>query len=162
MKRILEVCLVASAFAIDLGLSTSGQSTAAPSLQRGISVEMPVTQNAAPMPDADQKDALIVSVTSAGKVYVGVSPVDVNALKEELQRNLSRGIEKKLYVKADAQAPYTTVTKVLDIATAAGIEKAVLLTSQHDSPQPGTVSTPRGFTVVTRGCQAANMPRLSL
>jgi biopolymer transport protein ExbD len=123
---------------------------------------MPVTDHAPPMPDADQQDALIATVTGGGTVYVGVSLVDLGALKDELARNLSRGIEKKLYVKADAQAPYATVMKVLDVAAAAGIEKTVLLTTQHDSLQPGTVSPPRGFTVVTRGSQAATRPRLSL
>jgi biopolymer transport protein TolR len=132
---------------------------AAPPLQKGISVQMPVTSNAAPMPDADQEDALIVTVTGDGSVCLGVSPIDLDALAREVKARLSNRSEKELYVKADARAPYANVVRVLDVATAAGIERTVLLTSPHESPQPGTVAPANGFTIVNSGFLATARPR---
>src|SRR5215469_10912446 len=49
---------------------------AAPQLQVGISIQMPVTGNAVPMPEADQQDALVVTVTGDGSPYLGINQVD--------------------------------------------------------------------------------------
>ncbi len=113
MKRILEVCLVASTFAMSLGRTEAGPQVklihltetpgqVAPPLQRGISVEMPVTDHAPPMPDADQEDALIVTVTVESKVYLGLRPTDLDALSTQLQAvALSPRAAKRVYIKAD-------------------------------------------------------------
>jgi biopolymer transport protein ExbD/biopolymer transport protein TolR len=143
--------------------SAQTPSQAAPPMQRGITVEMPATSNAASMPDADQESALIVAVTREGKLYLGVEPIDPEALSGELRDSSSaKGTGKALYIKADARASYGTVINVLDAATRAGFEKTVLLTNQDGSPQPGTVSPPKGFTMMTGGYVAGHRPRLSL
>jgi biopolymer transport protein ExbD len=171
MKRILEVRLVALTLEVSLGLALAGrpingagiQTQAKPPMQRGITVEMPATRNAASMPAADQESALIVAVTHDGTVYLGVRPIDPEGLSSELRdRSSAKEPCNTLYIKADARAPYATVIKVLDAATRAGIEETVLLTNQNDSPQPGTVSPPKGFTIMTGQCLAAHRPRLSL
>jgi biopolymer transport protein ExbD len=128
----------------------SGQS--APPLQAGISVEMPITRSAIPMPDADREDALIVSVTSDGRIYLGINPRDLSVLATELQAAVRSAKAKTLYLKADGRAPYATVAKVLDTATAAGIETTVLLTSQPIPSIPEGLFPPQGFSIVPRGC----------
>src|SRR5215467_1360687 len=143
MNRILEVCLIALTLAGSVGLA----SQAAPPLQTGITVDMPATNNAAAMPDADKKSALIVTVTRDGNIYVGVEPIDPEALSSELRARSTAG--RTLYIKADARAPYAGFMKVLDAATAAGFEQTVLLTNQNDSRQAGTVSAPKGFAIVS-------------
>src|SRR5215471_4556081 len=167
MNRILVVCLLALTLVITLGLVLAAQpmkdsviaNQAAPPMQKGITVEMPATTNAVSMPDADQPSALIVTVTRDGEVYLGAARLDPDALGGELRDHSST---KTVYIKADARASYATVIKILDAATRAGFEKTVLLTSQDGSPQPGTVSPPQGFTMVTGGCLAAHRPKLSL
>jgi biopolymer transport protein ExbD len=142
---------------------SEGSIQTAPPMQAGISVEMPVTESATPMPEADQEDALIVTLTVKGRVYVGISPIELDGLSATLQEALSSGKPRKtLYIKADGRAPYATVMKIVDAAIVAGVEKTVLLTSQPDSPQPGTVSPPKGVTVVTDGYLCAPRSRLSL
>ena len=124
----------------------------APPLQAGISVQMPVTKNATPMPEADREDALIVTLTGAGKVYLGIQPSDLNLLQADLQRaRASQKMSRTLYIKPDARVPYAMVMTVVDAAAAAGIERSVLLTSQPDSPQLQAPTPPRGFAIVTRG-----------
>jgi biopolymer transport protein TolR len=136
---------------------------AAPPTQAGISVEMPITRNASPMPEADQEDALIVTVSVDGSVYIGTIAIDIDGLGAKLQEVLSsQKARKTLYIKADGRASYAMVMKVVDASLAAGVEKAVLLTSLPDSPRPGTVTPPNGVTVVTGGCLSAPRARLSL
>jgi biopolymer transport protein ExbD len=53
--------------------------------QKGISVELPVTSNAIPAPDADQEDAFIVTVTDEGSVYVGIGLTTTAALAERVK-----------------------------------------------------------------------------
>ena len=60
------------------------------------------------MPDADQEDALIVSIKDDGSVYFGVNPICPAALAEKVKAALSNRTEKPLYVKADARTPMPT------------------------------------------------------
>jgi biopolymer transport protein ExbD len=169
MNRILVVCL-ALTLTTSLGVF-AGQSVrdaeiprqAAPPMQKGVTVEMPATSSAAPMPDADQNNARIVTVTRDGELYLGASPIKWEALSSQLRdRASANGPGNTLFIKADARVPYLAVIKVLDAATRAGYEKTVLLTSQNDSPQPGAVSPPKGFTIPAGECLRAYRPRLSL
>jgi len=112
MNYQLEVCLVALTLITGVTPSVAAQSQQA--MQKGISVELPVTKNAVAMPDADQGDAVIVSVTDGGGVYLGVNPISPVALAETVKRGLANRTEKKLYIKADARTPYANVLKVLD------------------------------------------------
>jgi biopolymer transport protein TolR len=141
--------------------SSQASTQAVPPLQAGISVEMPVTRNASPVPEADQEDALIVTVRDDGSVYLGVTTIRLDALAGELWSSLSRQPDKRLYIKADARAPYATVVKVIDTATAAGSQRTVLLTAQPESSRPETAATPNGFTI-EKGCNATARAKLPL
>src|ERR1700756_196069 len=150
MNYLLEVCLVALTLPTGITPSVAAQSQAhtAQAMQMGISVELPVTSNAVPMPDADQEDALIVSVTDDGSVYVGVNPISSAALAEKVRGDLSNRTEKKLYIKAGARTPYANVVNVLDAVRTAGVEAPNLLTVQRDSSEPGTLVPPKGLEVL--------------
>src|SRR5215471_1838320 len=80
------------------------QDPSKPTLQRGISVELPAARSAVVLRAADKKDALVVSVTEAGSLYLGVEEVEPSALATEL-----KGIEQKVYIKADAHSLYSNV-----------------------------------------------------
>ncbi len=161
MNYLLEVCLVALTLATSVTPSSVAQSAvaapenfsfatgrAAQALRKGISVQLPVTSNAVPMPDADQQDSLIVSVTDGGSVYFGLDPVSPAALAERLKGGLSNQTEKKIYIKADARTRYANVVKVLDAVRTAGVEASTLLTAQQESSEPGTVVLPKGLEVL--------------
>jgi len=150
MNYQLEVCLVALTLAVGITPSVAAQSQArrAQPMQKGISVELPVTSNDVPMPDADQEDALIVSVTEDGNVYFGVNPISPAALMEKVKGGLSSRTEKHLYIKADARTPYANVVKVLDALRTAGVKAPNLLTAHRDSSEPGTLVPPKGLEVL--------------
>ena len=172
MNYVLEVCLVAASLAAGIPPWSVAQSSGAaaknsrldvssenrsdgqniggvpPALRRGISVELPATRNARAMPEADGRDALIVTVTEDGGVYFGWKPVDPAALAKELKTSLSHRAEQKLYIKADARTRYRNLGKVILAARTAGVRSLVLLTSQPGSPEPHTLAVPTGFEVL--------------
>jgi len=127
-------------------LSFGAQSPAQP-MQKGMSVELAVTSNAAPMPDADNEDAWIITVAADGGLYLGVDPVTADGLAGEMKRRPRRR-EQKLYIKADAHAPFADVKTALAAARANFFEAPVLLTSQPAPAAAGTIVPPRGLEVL--------------
>jgi len=121
-------------------------SSHAQQLQRGISVEMPVTTSAPSVPEADNEDAWIVTVTGSNDLYFGVDPVTPQSLLDAMKTR-PRNRAQELYVKADGRASFATVNRVLEVAHADGFEKAVLLTGQSAGAQPGTIVPPKGLTL---------------
>jgi biopolymer transport protein ExbD len=142
MNRIFEVCLVTVALATNLAPASHAQS---PALQKGISVQMPSTSHAVAMPEADNEDAWIVTVTADGSMYFGTDPFTATSLADEMKKR-PRKREQNLYVKADARAPYGDVEKALAAARVDLFETSVLLTSNADSSE-GTIVSPTGLEV---------------
>src|SRR5260370_15958459 len=77
-------------------------------MQRGVSVQMPATNNATPVPDADQTDAWVVAVTADGSLYFGADPMTRERLADSMTTH-PRNREAKLYIKADTRAPFGPV-----------------------------------------------------
>jgi len=118
-----------------------------PALRKGVSVQMPVTTNAAPMPDADLADSLVVAVTFRGTVFLEVTTVTPAQLSGKLKAQLTGHPGKRVYLKGDARAPYSTVMEVLDALRTAGVSAPILLTSQPDSTNASFVP-PMGLEVL--------------
>jgi biopolymer transport protein ExbD len=116
-------------------------------MQRGVSVELPVTHSAVPMPDADTQDASIVAVTANGGVFFGISPTAPDALTEKVRGRLSNETQNEIYIKADARARYTNLMKVLDAIRAAGVKQIALLTAQQELSPTSTPVPPIGLQV---------------
>lgn len=144
MKYAEYVCLIA---VITVAAITPKSLAQNPPLQKGVSVQMPVTNNATPMPEADQQDAWIVAVTAAGQTYFGTQAVTAEQLSEEMKAH-PRNRDAKLYVKADARAPYADVKKALQAARNMMFDHAVLLTKQPEAPPLGMMVPPQGFEVL--------------
>lgn len=146
--RAAIVALLLSAGTAALGRPV-GQSPAAAApqnLQRGITVQMPLTTTATPIPQADNQDAFIVAVTANGSIYLGVAPITLPDLAERAQSTpLQRG--QAFYIKADARTPYSTVLQVLGATNSRGLIPQVLLTTQPESTQLGRITPPTGFEV---------------
>jgi biopolymer transport protein ExbD len=142
MNRLLEVCLIAFTSAINI-LSVSAQS---PALQKGVSVQMAGTSNATAMPAADNDDAWIVTISADGKLYFAADPVDANGLTNDMRIH-PRNRDAKLYIKADARAPFSGVEKVMEIGRKAYFESAVLLTRQNETSALGKMA-PQGLEIL--------------
>jgi biopolymer transport protein ExbD len=136
------IAILALLFAA-LALATSQ----AQQLQKGVSVQMAPTRSAASMPAADNLDAWVVTITGDGSLYFGADPMTADELADWMKSH-PRNREAKLYIKADARAPFASVQKVLEIGRTMGFETPVLLTSQAEPTRPGTMVPPKGLKVL--------------
>jgi len=101
-----------------------------PMLQKGISVDMAPVNNPEQMPDADKEDALLVSITRDGKVYLGSESIQVDTLTTKVKDRLANKQDKRVYVKADMRTHFGNVVQVVDSVRAAGVDDLGLLTEQ--------------------------------
>jgi biopolymer transport protein ExbD len=154
MKNLLSVCLLA----VSIGWTGAphASSQTAP-LQKGVSVQMAVTNNASPMPEADKQDAWVIAVTAAGELYFGTQAVTPEQLVEEMKMR-PRNRNAKIYIKADSRAPYANVRKALDAAKAVLFSGAVLLTKQPESPALVTMIPPKGLEVLLTAPSSQAVP----
>lgn len=143
MKSSLFTCLIVVILGPAGAMHAAAQT---PAWQKGVSVQMAVTNNATPMPEADKQDAWIVAVTATGQMYFGTEAVSPEQLSEEMKTH-PRNRNAKLYIKADARAPYATVQKTLHAAKEVMFDNAVLLTKQPEAPALGMMVPPKGFDV---------------
>jgi len=140
MSRMLETYVVALTTAT-LSAVVGAQSGVVP-LQRGVSVEQPVTSNAVAVPGADKEDAPVVALTADGSVYLAADRISAPVLADRLRTVFSARSEKTLYIKADARVPYARLVEVIDAAWKSGVEGVTLLTAQRDAPDQGSGPVP--------------------
>lgn len=103
-----------------------------PMLQKGQAVELAKTKNPIDMKEADRDDAVLVTVTRDGKLYLGQDKVTVDALATKVNDLLASKLEKKVFVKSDLRAKYGDVVSVVDNIRNAGVDQIGLLTERID------------------------------
>ncbi|MDR1124774.1 MAG: biopolymer transporter ExbD [Deltaproteobacteria bacterium] len=91
----------------------------APLLTEGLEVELPVTKEVQSLP-ADAEN-LVLSVTHAGRLYLGQTEVQMENLDKVLRQTVTDQ-HKQLFLQADKNVPYGLVVEVMGQAKAAGIE----------------------------------------
>ncbi len=137
------VCLIALSM---LATSTPPLSAQTPAMTKGISVQMAPSSHATPVPDADNENAWIITVTNDGRIYFGTDQLSAEGLLEQM-KSRPRDRAAKLYIKADAGAPFGSVRQVLHAARVDLFDEVVLLTSQSESAQSSTIASPNGLQV---------------
>ena len=103
-----------------------------PMLQKGQTVELAKTKNPIDMKEADRDDAVLVTVTRDGKLYLGQDKVSVDVLATKVNDLLASRLEKKVFVKSDLRAKYGDVVQVVDNIRNAGVDQIGLLTERLD------------------------------
>src|ERR1700735_990213 len=128
-----------------IALTIAGSALAqAPALQRGISVQMPVTSSAGLLPAADNPDAWVLTVAESGDLYFGVESVTPESWQQEM-RSRPRNREQELYIKADGRAPSSSVKRVLEAARAERFRRVFLLTATPAGAPPRGMAAPAGI-----------------
>jgi biopolymer transport protein ExbD len=109
-----------------------------PMLTKGVSVDLVKTKNPITMQAADKEDAILISVTRNGGVFLSPGNIKLTAdqLPERVRDLLTNKIDKTVYVRADARSKYSTVEDVVDNLRAAGVDQLGLITEQV-APTPG-------------------------
>ena len=141
MKSLVFACVMGIAAT---GVSSCALAQSAP-MTKGVSVNLAETTAAVAFPGADQRDAWIVTITADNRLFLGTKQVTPDSLPQEMKA-IPRNSSTKLYLKADARAPFQAVKQALSAAHSVQLETAVLLTAQ---PQAGQQSpaAPMGLEV---------------
>ena len=146
MNRRFDACLVSLMMAALSGAVFAQQTGGVVPLQRGVSVQMPVTRNAVAVPNADTQDAVVVALTADGTTYLRAAPLPTPDLADRVRSILATRNEKTLYIKADARVPYARLVEVIDALQRSGVEGVTLLTAQQDAADQGNrVVPPKGL-----------------
>jgi biopolymer transport protein ExbD/biopolymer transport protein TolR len=95
----------------------------APILQGGVEVRIPRAA-AAPL---TSEEAVIVSITAEGRVFLDDAPVEIDELRVALPAVARRKGSEAVFVKADERASYGTVLRVIGALKASEIETVGLV-----------------------------------
>jgi len=140
MYRKSAIAILTLAFALNLNSQQ---------LQKGIHVQLAPSENALPIAAADEPNAWIIAVTADNTLYFGVDQVTPDALFTDLISH-PRNRDQHLFIKADADAPYSAVESALNAARHASFADCILLTAQKEMPMPGERVFPSGLEVLLR------------
>jgi biopolymer transport protein ExbD/biopolymer transport protein TolR len=103
-----------------------------PMLTKGVQVELVKTKNPIAMADADKDDAVLVSVSRNGEVFLGSTKLTADSLPGKVKDLLTNKISKICYLKCDQRSRYEKVVEVVDNLRAAGVDQVGLLTESMD------------------------------
>ncbi len=101
-----------------------------PMLSNKVSVTLAPAQNAVRMPNASKTNAITVSVSRDGRVFLGNKIVSPDVLTDQVRSQLKKKLNKTVYVRADARAQYGDVVQVVDAVRAAGVDRLGLITQK--------------------------------
>jgi biopolymer transport protein ExbD len=102
-----------------------------PMLSKGISVDLVKTKNPIAMQAADKDDAILVSITRDGKVFLGSDQFNnLTDLGVKVKDRLTTQLDKTVYLKNDSRARFERVVEVIDNLRGFGVDQLGLLTEQ--------------------------------
>jgi biopolymer transport protein TolR len=105
-----------------------------PMLQKGVPVNLPVTEEPEKTPDTDKQ--LQISVKSDGTVYLGSLPVLKEQMQSELQKIHDRTPDREIAVKGDKQSKYGAVLDALKACREVGFNNVGLIAQPKKGPGP--------------------------
>lgn len=111
-----------------------------PLLQNKVSVDMVRSHNATEMDAANKTNAVVISITRDGKIYLGRDEVAPDAVTTQVQSKIEHNLDKTVFMKADSRAKYGDVLGVFNSIRAADVQDVGLLTQQIQR-RPGAPPT---------------------
>src|SRR5881227_4123742 len=108
-----------------------------PMLQKGVPVNLPVTEDPEKTPDTDKQ--LQISVKSDGTVYLGSLPVLKEQMQSELTKIHDRTPDREIAVKGDKLVKYGAVLDALKACREVGFNNVGLIAQPKNAPQQGPV-----------------------
>jgi biopolymer transport protein ExbD len=106
-----------------------------PMLQKGVPVNLPVTEEPEKTPDTDKQ--LQISVKSDGTVYLGSLPVIKQQVQDELQKIHDRTPDREIAVKGDKAVKYGAVLDALKACREVGFNNVGLIAQPKKGPGQG-------------------------
>jgi len=107
-----------------------------PMLQKGVPVNLPVTEEPEKTPDTDKQ--LQISVKSDGTVYLGSTVVRKEQVQSELESIHQKTPDREIAVKGDRTVKYGSVLDVLKACREVGFNNVGLIAQPKKTPNQGT------------------------
>ena len=107
-----------------------------PMLQKGVPINLPVTEDPEKTPDTDKQ--LQISVKSDGTVYLGSLAVRKEQVNSELEQIHQKTPDREIAVKGDRTAKYGAVIEVLKACRDVGFNNVGLIAQPKKTPSTGT------------------------
>ena len=103
-----------------------------PMLQKGVPVNLPVTEDPEKTPDTDKQ--LQISVKSDGSVYLGPNVVRKDQVEGQLKEIFERTPDREIAVKGDRLVKYGDVLDVLKACREVGFNDVGLISQPKKTP----------------------------
>jgi len=103
-----------------------------PMLQKGVPVNVPVTEDPERTPDTEKQ--LQISVKEKGIVYLGPTAIRTEQLDSELKQIHDRTPDREIAVKGDKQVKYGSVLDVLKSCREVGFNNVGLIAQPKHAP----------------------------
>ena len=103
----------------------------APLLTVAVPIDLPKTEAHSVAAD---KEPLVVSINSEGKVYLQESPTDLDDLVAKLKAITGANPDARIFVRGDKSVSYGRIMEVMGTVSAAGFSKVALVA---ELPRPG-------------------------
>jgi len=103
-----------------------------PMLQKGVPVNLPVTEEPEKTPDTEKQ--LQISVKADGTVYLGSLPVIKQQMQSELEKIHERTPDREIAVKGDKLVKYGAVLDALKACREVGFNNVGLIAQPKRSP----------------------------
>ena len=107
-----------------------------PMLQKGVPVNLPVTEDPERTPDSEKQ--LLISVKADGSVYLGSTVVRKEQVQSELETIHQRTPDREIAVKGDKLVKYGAVLDVLKACREVGFNNVGLIAQPRNAPVQGT------------------------
>lgn len=112
-----------------------------PMLSKGVTVEKVKAKNPIAMADADKDDAVLVSITRNGEVFLKTTKIAPDQLPAKVKDLLTNKLSKMVYINSDSRARFEKVVDVVDNLRAAGVDEIGLLTEQDQKAKETPLSS---------------------
>ncbi len=100
----------------------------APMLQKGVDVRLPQAANSADKPET--QDQTVIAIAADRRLYLNAVPIREDDLRQRITEVLETKKEKIVLIKADVDAPYSSVMAAMDRLREAQIENVGLVTER--------------------------------
>jgi biopolymer transport protein TolR len=103
-----------------------------PMLQKGVPVNLPVTEDPEKTPDTEKQ--LLISVKDDGTVYVGSNAIRKDQVQSSIEEIHNRTPDREVAVKGDRKVPYGDVLDVLKACREVGFNDVGLIAQPKNAP----------------------------
>jgi biopolymer transport protein TolR len=101
-----------------------------PLLQTGITLNLPKAKNPLEAPEADSKEAVVISLNRTGQIYRAKTPLSEEQLFDFLRQRFSGSdvLDRTIFLRADTALSYGRVVEIVNGSRDAGVDRIGLMT----------------------------------